>query len=86
MAIISNDVSTILFINRAIKLIADSGSGVLAFRLGYVAIGAALANEIVENTNFTTKSSFTGYATRNENVTLVKSNNVWFVEARENWT
>ena len=71
---------------RPITLVADSGTGVLAFRLGYVAIGAVVADEIVDNTNLTVKSSFTSYGTRNERATLIKDNGAWFIQSRENWT
>lgn len=74
---------------RPFTLIADSGAGVLAFRLGYVAIGAAVQDDIITNTNLTTKSSFTSYATLSENITLKRGGGVTgnlFVVSRENWT
>ncbi len=74
---------------RPFTLIADSGAGVFTFTLGYVAIGAAVQDEIITNTNLTTKSSFTSYATSSENVTLKRGGGVTgnlFVVSRENWT
>jgi hypothetical protein len=72
--------------NRPVTLIANSGVGILAFRLGYVAIGIVVADEIVDNTNLTVKTNFTGYSTRNERAKLIRTNSSWFIQSRENWT
>lgn len=76
-------------LERPFTLVADSGAGVLAFRMTYVAIGAAVQDQIIDNTNLTTKTSFTGYLTRNERITLRRGGATTgnlFVVDRENWT
>jgi len=68
-----------------ITLIAKSGLGVLAFTLTYVAIGGALASEIVTNTSLVAKTNFREQI-RAERVMLNFTNSVWFVKETENWT
>ena len=68
-----------------ITLIAKSGLGVLAFTLTYVAIGGALASEIVTNTSLVTKTNFREQL-RAERVMLNFTNSIWFVKETENWT
>ena len=74
---------------RPFTLIADSGAGVLAFRIGTVGIGVAVQDEIVANAAINTLTSFNGYATRNERVTMVRGGGVVgniFVQTEEKWT
>lgn len=74
---------------RPFTLTADSGAGVLTFRITPAAIGAAVQDEIIANTSHNLKTTFTSYATRSERVTLRRGGGVTgflFMQEQENWT
>lgn len=74
---------------RPFTLVANSGAGVLAFRIGTAGIAVAVQDEIVANAAINTLTSFIGYANRNERVTMVRGGGVvgnLFVQTEEKWT